>query len=323
MTSTGRRCPSGSRRSTARDLGEFPLATRALALIPGCHGPYGRSADRAAPPLQRGLVPPLGGGLGHAKHPVVLGQWSYCPITAWARTTDAPIGMSPRSARPSGVVERTPIRTTCTGRSTTDCTNGERSSTTPSTSRRRRPRRRRSRRRRPRRARARLSLSRSRSRSRSTGYQETRPPQPWLTCPLLAARLARCARTCRARSWPTCRSRMRARSDRHLAVCQVGRVLALSPLGVVDRPTSSTPRHCLGRNLGHGGRHDVGRVRCHCLGGLVEHGDRHTLGHVVGRVSRSRCVSAAPNPSVTTGRQDTSTTTGHGARVACAALSTW
>ena len=31
---------------------------------------------------------------------------------------------------------------------------------------------------------------------------------------------------------------------------------------------------------------------------------------------RSRCVSAAPKPSVATGRQDTSTTTGHGARVA-------
>ena len=38
---------------------------------------------------------------------------------------------------------------------------------------------------------------------------------------------------------------------------------------------------------------------------------------------RSRCVSAAPKPSVTTGRHDTRTTTGHGARVACAAASRW
>jgi hypothetical protein len=73
---------------------------------------------------------------------------------------------------------------------------------------------------------------------------------------------------------------MTAPEARQPVLCQVGRVLALSILGVcVDRPTSSTARwHCLA-DLGCGrGRHGFGDGWCHCLGVVVERGDRHGVG---------------------------------------------
>jgi hypothetical protein len=83
-----------------------------------------------------------------------------------------------------------------------------------------------------------------------------------------------------------------------------------------DEPRSQQQRRARGR-------HSVGRDCCRCPGLVGGRGPGTTSGTSSATSSRRRRVSAAPNPNVATGTQETSTTTGHGARVACAAFSRW